>query len=77
MFDIVIELVQVEIVRNTCEYFHLGVYRSIRSGINRSILLEKSNKNTELYFKKQVARGYEMKANYILVELFATKMTTE
>ena len=67
-FDIVIELVQVEIVRNSC-YFHLGLYRSIRSAINRSHLLEKSNKNTELYFKKQVARAHELKVNYRLVDL--------
>ena len=68
-FDIAIELVQVEIVRNSCEYFHLGLYRSIRSAINRSLLLEKSNKDTELYFEKQVARAHEMKASYRLVEL--------
>ena len=69
LFGIAIELVQVEIVRNICESFHLGLYRSIRSAINRSLLLEKSNKNIELYFEKQVARAHEMKANYRLVEL--------
>ena len=33
-FDIVIELLQVEIVRNICVSFLLGLYRSMHSAIN-------------------------------------------
>ena len=35
LFDMVIELVQVEIVRNTCEYFHLGLYPAINTKCNK------------------------------------------
>ena len=34
-FDIVIELLQIEIVRNICVSFLLGLYRSMHSAINR------------------------------------------